>query len=232
MSSSLCSSRDQLRDRPEGDDPSAVDDRRRVARLLDLVEQVRGEEHRPALADQRADHLAELEDAGRVEAVRRLVEDQQLRVGEQAARDAEALAHALRVGRHPLVGALGEADARERAVDPGERLGPAHGGDDPKVLAPGEVVVEVRLLDDRADARERFARVAPGTGRPRRCIAPASARVSPSSMRIVRGLAGAVVAEEAEGAAARDAQRHAVDRDTRAEALGQVLRLDDAGGRS
>ena len=162
ITSSAWRLRVELGDRPGADDPPAVDDRRGVARLLDLVEQVRGEEHRAALADERADHLAELEDPGRVEAVGRLVEDQQLGVGEQAARDAEALAHALRVARDLLVGAVGEADARERAVDPRERLGAAHRGDDAQVLAPGQVRVEVRLLDDRADARERLARAAAG----------------------------------------------------------------------
>ena len=119
----------EVGDRARRDDPPAVDDRRGVARLLDLVEQVRGEEHGAALADQRADHLAELEDPGRIEAVGRLVEDQQLGVGEQAARDAEALAHALRVARDLLVGAIGEPDARERAVDPRERLRAAHRGE-------------------------------------------------------------------------------------------------------
>ena len=67
----------------------------RVADPLDLVEQVRGEQHRAALGDEAADHGAELVDAGRVEAVGGLVEDQQLGVGEQRAGDAEPLAHAL-----------------------------------------------------------------------------------------------------------------------------------------
>ena len=91
----------ELLDRALGDDLAEVDDRRQVARLLDLVEQVRGEQHGAALVDQLADQAAELEDAGRVEPVHRLVEDQQLGVGEQAAGDAEALAHAERVGLRP-----------------------------------------------------------------------------------------------------------------------------------
>jgi hypothetical protein len=68
----------QLGDRALGDDAALVDDRRDVARLLDLVEQVRGQQHRAALGDERAHEPAELEDAGRVEPVDRLVEDQQL----------------------------------------------------------------------------------------------------------------------------------------------------------
>jgi hypothetical protein len=37
--------------------------------------------------------MAHLQDAGRVEAVHRLVEDQQCGIGDQAASDAEPLAH-------------------------------------------------------------------------------------------------------------------------------------------
>ena len=143
-------------DRALGDDAALVDDRDDVAGLLDLVEQVRGQQHGAALADELADQVAELEDAGRVEPVHRLVEDQQLGVGEQAARDAEALAHAERVGLDLLVGARREADAGERAVDRGRgRRALAGGGVDVQVLAAGEVGVEARLLDDRADAGER-----------------------------------------------------------------------------
>jgi len=89
---------DELLDRPLRDHAPAVDDRRQVARLLDLVEQVGGDEHRPALVfDQRADHPAHVEHPAGVESVHRLVEDQQLGVRQQAARDAEPLAHPERV---------------------------------------------------------------------------------------------------------------------------------------
>ena len=131
--------RDELVDRALGDDLAEVDDRREVAGLLDLVEQVRGEQHGAALADQLADQVAELEDAGRVEPVHRLVEDQQLGVGEQAAGDAEALAHAERVGADLVVGAGAEADAGERRVDAAVRGAVAGRGVDAQVLAAGQV---------------------------------------------------------------------------------------------
>jgi hypothetical protein len=47
-----------------------------VAVLSHGPEKVRGEEHGAPLGDERAHELAELEDAGGVEAVGRLVEDQ------------------------------------------------------------------------------------------------------------------------------------------------------------
>ena len=74
----------------------------------------------------------------------------------------------------------------------------ARGGDDLQVLAAGQVRVEARLLDDRADACERLARASPAAAgraaRPRR----RSACVRPSSVRIIVVLPGAVRAEEAE----------------------------------
>src|SRR6266536_4587109 len=109
----------ELGERALHDDAAVIDDRDRVADLLDLVEQVRGEEYGAALGDEAADHAAELVDAGRVEAVGGLVQDQQLGVGEQGAGGAEALAHSERVGGDALVRALGESHARERALDPG-----------------------------------------------------------------------------------------------------------------
>ena len=172
---------DQVGDRALRDDVAVVDDRGDVAGLLDLVEQVRGEQHGAALGDQLADQVAELEDAGRVEPVDRLVEDQQLGVAEQAAGDAEALAHAERVGADLVVGAAAEADALERGVDAPVGALVARRGVHVQVLAAGEVAVEARLLDDRADARQRLRAV---VRVPSRRIVPLVGFASPSSSRI------------------------------------------------
>ena len=64
-----------------GDDPAAVDDRDRVADPLDLTQKVRREKDGSALGDERPDELPEFLDARRIEAVGRLVEDQELGVG-------------------------------------------------------------------------------------------------------------------------------------------------------
>ena len=104
-----------LGDRTLGDDLAAVDDRSGVTDLFDLVEQVRGQKDGAFLPlDHRADHLAELLDAPGIKPVGRLVEDQQLRIGQQAAGDTEALAHAERVLLDFVLRPLGEADTRER----------------------------------------------------------------------------------------------------------------------
>ena len=109
-----------------------------------------------AFVDERAQQVPELEDARRVEAVHRLVQDEQLRIGEQAARDAEALAHPHRVRAHAVAGAMGEPDALDRRLDPRKCLAPARSGDHGEVLTPAQVPVEARLLDDRADTCERL----------------------------------------------------------------------------
>ena len=64
-----------------------------------------------------ASSVADLADAARVEPVRRLVEQQQLGRAQQRGGDAEALAHAQRVGAHGAPVDPAEADAFQRLVD-------------------------------------------------------------------------------------------------------------------
>ena len=83
--------REHLADRALRDEPAAGDDRDPVAHLLHLAEQVARHEHGAALGAERADEVAELLDARGVEAVRRLVEDQQRGVLQQRRRETEPL---------------------------------------------------------------------------------------------------------------------------------------------
>ena len=78
----------QVGDRALEDNPSLVDDRDVVGDLLDLVEEVRGEKHGHAVLDELADHPAKLVNSRRIEAVGGFIQDQELRIGEQRARDA------------------------------------------------------------------------------------------------------------------------------------------------
>ncbi len=131
----------------------------------------------------------------------------------------------MRVALDLLAGALGQADARERRVDPRGRLGAADGSDDAQVLASGEVQVKARLLDDRADALQRL-RALGGHGMAEQAHA-AGARLGEAEQHADhRRLAGAVRAEEAERRAARHLQVDAVERRALAEALGQAAGLD------
>jgi DNA-binding CsgD family transcriptional regulator len=98
-----------------------------MAGLLYFTQQVGGDEDGPALGDQARDQAAQFKDAARVETVHRLVEDNPLRVGQQAAGDAEPLAHPLRVAAHPVVAAVGQPDPVERGLNltTGAELAPA-----------------------------------------------------------------------------------------------------------
>ena len=110
---------------------------------------------RPRSAARRAQQLADLADAGGIESVRRLVEDQHARIAEHRLGDAEALAHAEGVGADALVETVGEVHQRRDALDlvgwhaehPREVL---------EVLAAGHEAVEVGILDDAADAAHRL----------------------------------------------------------------------------
>jgi hypothetical protein len=62
--------------------------------LLDLRQQVRGHEDRDSLGRDLADQRAHLAGALRVEAVGRLVQDDQVARGQQGRRDGQALLHA------------------------------------------------------------------------------------------------------------------------------------------
>ena len=145
----------ELGQRALGDDTPAIDDRHLIADLLDLVEQVRGENDRPPLGDPGANERTKLLDSARIEAVGRLVQDQHLGIGEQAAGNPEPLAHALRVGADAIVGAVREADPFEHGIDTHVCLRLARGGRDPEVLSPAQMLVEAGLLDDRADTGQR-----------------------------------------------------------------------------
>ena len=95
------------------------------------------------------------EPAARIEPGRRLVEEQQPRPPDQRAAEVEPAAHAARVGLDDAVGGVGEielleqlvgrgacASARRQLVEPAEH---------PQVLAPGQVLVDGRVLAGQAD---------------------------------------------------------------------------------
>ena len=86
--------------RPVADDDEVVGDD------LDLVQQVRGQQDGAAAVGVVAEQVAHPPDAGRVEAVGRLVEDEDLGVAEQRVGDAQPLPHAEGVVAEPAVGLL------------------------------------------------------------------------------------------------------------------------------
>lgn len=98
---------------------AARDDADAGRHLLDLGQQVARQQDRDsALLRQAFDQLADFLDAGRIEAVRRLVQNEQPRMPEQGGGDAEPLLHAERVALHGAVRILFQPHDAERLRDP------------------------------------------------------------------------------------------------------------------
>src|SRR5688500_5534252 len=110
---------EQVGDGRFADDLALRDDRDPVADLLDLMEEMAGEEDGLAAVDGEAsDERAHLLDAGGVEADHGLVEDDELGVAEQRRGDPEALAHSGRIALELAPRILRQADLLEQRVDP------------------------------------------------------------------------------------------------------------------
>ena len=98
-----------------------------------------------------------------------------------------------------------------------------------QVLAPGQVAVEARLLDDRADAGERGGALL-GHRPPEQPHLPGRRPREAEQHADERRLARAVRPEEPERARLGHAQVDARDREPVAEALDEVVRLDHKAG--
>src|SRR5207237_3328683 len=107
-----------------------------------------------APADQLLDHLPQVEAALGVEARGGLVEEQDLRVADEAGAEVEAPAHSTRVRLGRAVGGVPEGEALDELVGASARLGPAQVVEPAhqlEVLAAGEVLVDGRVLARQPD---------------------------------------------------------------------------------
>ena len=173
-----------------GDDQAVVDDDHPVGDRVGLLEVVGGQHDRGAvLRVQPLDLLLEVGPVLRVEAGRRLVEEQQPRRVHQADRDVEPAALAAGQGRDRAVGVLGEVERLDQLVGPAPRP-PAGSARSARRLADQLVAAAlgvpggVALADvpDRCGVR-RAARAPRRTRRPRRC--PTVGAISVVSIRRV-----------------------------------------------
>ncbi|GAA3057022.1 hypothetical protein GCM10020000_44460 [Streptomyces olivoverticillatus] len=200
------------------------------ADLLDLVEEVRGEEDRGAVRGQLPHQGPDLAHALRVEAVGRLVQHEQLARPQQRRGQAEALLHAERVGTGLLARGAREAHPIQGALDaggPGAGVGGGVGGVEPhEIVAAAEEAVEGGPLDQGAHPRQHPP---PGAGH-RLAQHPGGARRrfdQPHQHPDGGGLAGAVGPEEAEDTAPRHDEVEPVDGELpTAVALGEAERGD------
>ena len=202
----------------------AADHQQPVDGVLDLAEQVRGQQHRAAAGRVAAEQPAHPADALRVQPVGRLVEHQHRRVGQQRAGDAQPLPHAERVAADP-------PSARRRRARPAPAPRPpatpgrrsrrraAAGASGP--VRPG---VHGAGVQQRAHDRARVGqrRVGPAVHQRRTGGRRHQAGDHPHRRR----LAGAVRAEEAGHRAGLQGERHVVDDGPPAVLLGQSADRD------
>ena len=99
-----------------GRQPAAVENQDLVDGLGNLGQHVAGEQDGAPLAGEPAQQVAQPADAGRVQAVGRLVEDEDGRVAEQRTGERQALTHAERERARPAVGRLAQADDVEHLI--------------------------------------------------------------------------------------------------------------------
>src|ERR1035438_3356669 len=100
------------------DQPPGIQDADPGAHLLDFREQVRRQEDGHPGFVQADDELPQVPDPARIKAVAWLVQDQQPRMADQGAGQAETLAHAQRVGLDRAAADPGQPDLLQGLVDP------------------------------------------------------------------------------------------------------------------
>src|SRR4051794_11026197 len=219
----------ELGGRAAGAQSPAVHERDPLAELVGLVHVVRREQDRhAALLAQSRDEIPHGAARDRVEADRRLVEDQHARPVDERLRELEPADHAAGVRRHEAIRGLEYAGRLEREVDALAALR-ARDVEQPReqhhVLAPGERAVGRELLRHVADL--------PAHGHPlagdvvaedvRDAAADRQERRQDADRR---RLAGAVGAEQAEHLALPDLEVDAVDGALLAEREDEALAAD------
>jgi hypothetical protein len=128
------------------------EDRNAVAHLFHLGEDVTRDEYGPAFAAESPDQLAHFLDAGWVEAVGRLVQDQQFGVLEQRRADPEPLLHPQRVGLDPVPAPIRQSNDAQNLLD-GASPDPIGGSEELEILSTRVAREHCRGLDDGAYLR-------------------------------------------------------------------------------
>ena len=222
----------ELVGRALGHDVAVVDDPDAVGEDVCLLEVLRREEDGHAvLGGQALDLVPQRGAALRIQAGRRLVEEEDRRAVHERHRQVEAAFHSAGVAADLAIGGVGEPDALQQG---GSALGalrlaqPVEPGLELHVLAAGEEVVERRLLQRGADVA---AHVGALVGDVEAGDRRAAGRGRQQRREHVHGgrLARAVGPEEAVDLAGRDGQIDAVDRaDVAFEDAHQTLDHDPA----
>ena len=199
-----------------------------LAQLLGLVHVVRRDDQGDALALEPEEPVPQDVPGLGVEARRRLVEEQDLRVVDEGPGDRQAALHAAgeRLDRvRAALGELGEVEELVGALTDHRPRQPEVAPVDVEVLLHGDLHVEVVLLRAVAEAGPHRCAVGDRVEAEDPQLAAARGRGRGDHLHR-RGLAGAVGPEEAEGLSLRHLDVDGVDRGEVPEGLGQTGRAE------
>ncbi len=206
-----------------------VHDHDAVAQPLRLFHVVRRVHERLAPRPQGLEVVEDRVAALRVDAHRRLVEQDELRVVQQARGQVQAPLHPAAERLDPVARAFGEADEGEAGGDgrlQGRSGQAVEGPEEPQVLARGQLVEEREVLGHEADGG--FGRV--GVAAQGLAVDADLTRIGghdPRDHPHRRAFARAVGAEESDQLAGADRERDVGDGGERPEGLAQVPRVEN-----
>jgi hypothetical protein len=152
---------DQLAERRVHDEPAGIDHHDLVDRLRDLGEHVAGEQDSTALRGERTQEVTQPAHALRVQAVRRLVQNQDLGVTDQGTGETQALLHSEREASGPPIRRRTEVDELQEVVDATTRDA-GFCRQDAEMVACGSGRVCGRRLEQRTDLAQRVPQVPVG----------------------------------------------------------------------
>ncbi len=216
-----------------GDHSAAVDDGDPGRQLVGLVQVLRGQQHGGALGDHGPHDVPHLVAAARVEAGRRLVEEQQVGGAEDGGGDVDPAPHTARVVLDLLRGGLREPEGLQElgGAAPGGLLVVAEQpAQQDQVLGAGEVLVHRRVLAGEAHPGAHLVRLADDVVAEDMRLAAVRPQECGEHLH-GGGLAGAVRAEDAVDRAGGHGQVYSVDGPGLAERLHQARGLDRQAGR-
>lgn len=142
----------QAGDRSVVGDRSAAHDGDVVADLLDFAHVMAAQQYGQAAGGKAFDQGPHVADAGRVEPVGGLVEDEELRVANEGCGDTETLSHAEGVSAHLVSLAVGEVHDVEDFLDPAGCRTTVESGEEFQVPSAAEPGIELRTLDKAGHA--------------------------------------------------------------------------------
>ena len=219
---------DQVRRGVEGNEAPGLHDRHPVGQVLGLLHVVGGEQDRGAQLAQRGDQVPCPPPGGRIEPRRRLVEEQQLRVADQAEGEIEPPTLATGQGLGPGPCLVGEPHVLDDLIDvavPRVQPGVEH-----HQLADTELLVEPGVLEHDPDP-SRGRRVPPVAGSTPRTLTVPDVRFRwPSRISTVVVLPAPFGPEQGEHLAGLDREAQVIDRPLLAVVLAQAPHHHDRPG--